>query len=155
VTRLWAGRGSNSDRANKYFFSAKRPYRLWDLPNFRPIWYRSSSPKAKRPGSQVNHSSLWISGAVPPISYMLSWRGQGRTQRYYFLRCTAHSCYTKYSSNIFSVNESPPGYLLNYKWATLRLICYTKAPLPVTDNFTRILLKPLVVFERLMHHSVV
>jgi hypothetical protein len=148
---------------------------------------------------------------------MLSWRGKGRTQRYYFLRCTVHSwvfpggkerpgrnadpsppssavghervelylhspygacclyrasvsaqgCtlalplrYTVVTQNIhlicLSVNESPSGYLLNYKWATLRLICYTTVPLPMTDNFIRIVLKPLVVFERLMqHHAIV
>jgi len=66
--------------------------------------------------------------------------------------------YTVATQNIhlicLSVNESPSEYLLNYKWATLRLICYTTVPLPMTDNFIRILLKPLVVFERLMHHAI-
>jgi len=75
----WMARGSNLGGDKRFFFSSpKRPNQLWDPHSLLFNGYRGSSPGAKQPGSQFNHSpafsvevkSGWSYTTTPLYAYV-------------------------------------------------------------------------------------
>jgi hypothetical protein len=75
VATVWTVRGSNFCSDKRFYSSPKRPDMLWGPPSPLRSVYRGSSPGLKRPGRDIDHSSLssaevenkWNYTSTPPV----------------------------------------------------------------------------------------